>query len=146
MARKHFPVTLDGNTYRLRLTISGQRSLKSRFGEDTMETILQAGTDSERMCALLTEALSWPDSGNSITDGEQFYDMLVDSDYAGQERFFCLAMDIATASGLLTAQQADDAKRALGKAVEETFRSANEAMSQGEAVQEENPTRNLPKT
>lgn len=146
MARKHFPVTLDGNTYRLRLTIGGQRSLKARFGEDTMETIFQAGTDSERMCALLTEALGWPDSGNTITDGEQFYDLLVDGGYAGQERFFALAMDIASASGLMTPRQADDAKRALGKAVQETFDTAYEAMGGEEAAQEVNPTRNLPKT
>jgi len=73
------------------------------------------------MCALLREALNWPGSGNEITDGEEFYDLLVDWGWHGQERFGWLAFDLAAASGLIADQQAEILKRRLHEAVQEAF-------------------------
>lgn len=121
MARKYHLIRLEGREYRLRLTLRGQRQLRDRFGEETLETVFLAATDGERMCALLTEALSWPESGNSVTDGEAFYDLLVDGGYRGQERFGGLAFDIAAASGLITEEQARQLKESLRTALEQAF-------------------------
>ena len=136
MARKHYPVTLDGITYRLRLTVGGQRSLQSRFGEETLQTVFLAAADSQRMCALLTEALSWPDSGNPITDGEQLYDLLVDGGWTGQERFGALAFDLAAASGLITEAQAKQLKSTLHTAMEDAFSHLGEG---DDRAQEQRP-------
>ena len=119
MARKYLPLRGDGAEYRLRLTLGGQRNLRSRFGEDTLQTVFLAAGDSERMCALLTEALSWPESGNTVTDGEVFYDLLVDWGYRGQEQFG--AFDLAACSGLITEGQAKQLKDTLHAAVAEAF-------------------------
>lgn len=121
MARNYFPLRGEGTEYRLRLTVGGQRALRNRFGEDTLQTILTAPADSERMCALLTEALRWPDSGNPITDGEQLYDLLVDWGWSGQEQFGALAFDIAAQSGILTRETAGRLKQTLHRAMEEAF-------------------------
>ena len=121
MARKYLPLRGDGAEYRLRLTLGGQRNLRSRFGEDTLQTVFLAAGDRERMCALLTEALSWPESGNTVTDGEVFYDLLVDWGYRGQERFGGLAFDLAACSGLITEGQAKQLKDTLHAAVAEAF-------------------------
>ena len=42
-----------------------------------------AATDSRRMVALLEEALNWEGNENPVTDGERFYDLLVDQGYCG---------------------------------------------------------------
>ncbi|MCD7881486.1 MAG: hypothetical protein LUG47_07485 [Clostridiales bacterium] len=121
MARKYLPLRGDGKEYRLRLTVGGQRNLRERFQEETLQTVLLAAGDSERLCALLGEALSWPGSGNDCPDGEQFLDLLVDWGYQGQARFGALAFDLAAASGLLTAEQAGQLKGALRSAVEQAY-------------------------
>lgn len=121
MARTYYLLRLEGQEYRLRLTLRGQRQLKDRFGEETLETVLLAAGDAERMCALLGEALSWPESGNPVTDGETFYDLLVDGGYRGQERFGALAFDIAVASGLMTEEQARQLKESLRTALRQVY-------------------------
>ena len=60
-------------------------------------------------------------SGNPITDGEEFYDLLVDWGYRGPVQFSALAFDIAAASGLLTEDQAERLKRSMAEATEEAF-------------------------
>lgn len=121
MSRTYNTLRLGEEQYRLRLTIRGQKHLAEQFGEDTLQTVLTAATDSVRMAALLEEALNWEGSGNGITDGEAFYDLLVDQGYCGQVQFSALAFDIAVTSGLMTRQQADQLNDSVAKAVEAAF-------------------------
>ncbi len=130
MARKYLPLRGEGKEFRLRLTVGGQRNLKARFGEDTLQTVLLAAGDSERMCALLTEALNWPGSENSLTDGEELYDLLVDWGWQGQERFGALALDLACAGGLMTEAQTRQVKQTLHTAMEEAFSHMEEQVQQ----------------
>lgn len=142
MARNYYPLRGEGAEYRLRLTVGGQRSLRARFGEDTLQTVLLAAGDTERMCALLTQALNWPDSGNPITDGEQLYDLLVDWGWSGQEQFGALAFELAAASGLITQDQAGKLKQTLHTAMEEAFTR----MDQGEPEEERPFPEDTPQT
>lgn len=87
MSRKYHTLRLGDSQYRLRLTIRGQNNLRDRFQEDTIQTVLGAATDSRRMVALLEEALNWEGNENPVTDGERFYDLLVDQGYCGQIQF-----------------------------------------------------------
>lgn len=121
MGRKYFPLRLGDIQYRLRLTIRGQRNLAERFGEETLQTVLGAATDSRRMTALLEEALNWEGNENLVTDGAQFYDLLVDQGYSGQIQFSNLAFDIAASSGLVTEKQAQALKESVAKAVTAVF-------------------------
>ena len=106
MSRKYHTLRLGDSQYRLRLTIRGQNNLRDRFQEDTIQTVLGAATDSRRMVALLEEALNWEGNENPVTDGERFYDLLVDQGYCGQIQFSGLAFDIAACSWLVTVEQA----------------------------------------
>ncbi|HIS52365.1 MAG TPA: hypothetical protein IAC15_06460 [Candidatus Onthomonas avicola] len=141
MMRKCVPLRLDGGEYRLRLTLRGQRRLRERFGEETLQTVLLAAADGERMSALLGEALEWEGANNPTTDGEALYDLLVDAGYHGQERFGALAFDIAAASGLLSERQVGQLKDALRETVEQAFgemlRGAREDGSAHPEMQEE---------
>lgn len=135
MKRKHYPVTIDGTTYKLRLTRAGQRALRMQYDEPPLSVVLDAQSDEDKMCSLLTQALSWPDSGNPITDGEQLYDLLVDSGYAGPEQFCGLALEIAAASGLMTAEQAGKTRQKLASVFRQAFEDGVVELETGE-----NPT------
>lgn len=139
MSRTCHALRLGEEQYRLRLTIRGQKHLAERFGEDTLQTVLTAAGDGERMAALLEEALNWEGSGNGVTDGEVFYDLLVDHGYQGQAQFGALAFDIAAASGLVTADQAGRLKRTVAQAVEEAFAGLDRPGEAGGAPEEAPP-------
>lgn len=146
MARKAYELTLEGRTYRLRLTAGGQRRLRERFEEEALQAVLSAPGDLERLCALLGEALDWDGSGNAVTDGAAFYDLLVDAGYAGQERFASLACEIARVSGLMDAETAGQVARFTRQALREAYRHldalAQEPAPAGPETAEEteNPT------
>lgn len=129
MSKRHFKLMLDGEIVKLRLTAAGQRSLREELDEDILETVLDAATDSGKLSALLGAALNWKGNANSIRNGEELFDRLVDEGWGGQAQFGGLALDIAAASGVLSEEQAEQAKRMLGRAVDEAFRQ----LSEGEA-------------
>lgn len=133
MAKRTYDITVGGECFRLRLTLGGQRALKERFGEEALESVLTAAVDGERMAALLTQALSWAGNSNRITDGEVFYDHLVDCGWGGQEDFGPLACEIAAHSGLISREQADKLKRSLLESVSQAFDALN--------IEEEAPQR-----
>lgn len=140
MSRKYHNLRLGDAQYHLRLTIRGQKNLAERFQEDALQTVLTAAADSRRMAALLEEALNWEGSGNPITDGEAFYDLLVDQGYCGQVRFGGLAFDIAVASGLMTADQAGQLKTSVAQAVEQVFAHLDQPLEADEAAPFAGPT------
>lgn len=130
--KKALKLRVAGQEYRLRLTLGGQKRLKERFAEETLQTVLAAAGDSECMAALLGEALDWEGSGNAVTDGEAFYDLLVDCGYAGQAAFGGLAFDIAACSGLISEAQARTLKKTLTEAVDRAFQQVEAGgLSQG---------------
>ena len=139
MSRKYHTLRLGDDQYRLRLTIRGQNNLRERFQEDTIQTVLGAATDSRRMVALLEEALNWEGYENAVTDGERFYDLLVDQGYCGQIQFSGLAFDIAACSGLVTAEQAKTLKESVAKAVTDAYAVIREGKEAEEVPEEERP-------
>ena len=139
MSRKYHTLRLGDDQYRLRLTIRGQNNLRERFQEDTIQTVLGAATDSRRMVALLEEALNWEGYENAVTDGERFYDLLVDQGYCGQIQFSGLAFDIAACSGLVTAEQAKTLKQSVAKAVTDAYADIREGKEAEEVPEEERP-------
>jgi hypothetical protein len=65
--KRAYILHLDGEQVRLRLTVAGQRSLRERFGEDSLQIILESAADAEKMAALLEAALNW--SGSDVVRG-----------------------------------------------------------------------------
>jgi hypothetical protein len=130
--KRAYILHLDGEQVRLRLTVAGQRSLRERFGEDSLQIILESAADAEKMAALLEAALNWSGSENTIRSGEELYDRLVDEGWSGQAQFGGLAFDIAAASGLVSPEQARQLKQAVAQAVEEAFQMLEEDGEDGD--------------
>lgn len=101
----------------LRLTCGGQRRLKEMFEDETMSILMGAINEIDKMVAVLDTALNYKNNDNSITDGEELYDLLVDNDTCGNEEFAKIITDIAVCSGIIKKDQANS----LVKSVEKTY-------------------------
>lgn len=105
--------------FNLRLTVGSQLKLKKLCGEEGIKLIFSVMDDLELMLKLLTEALSFKDNENPVTDGEQFYEILVNNGYCGKEDFARLIFKIAVSSGIIKSEQEEK----LSKMIEDTYSS-----------------------
>lgn len=106
---KSYDVTLENgkNTVNLslRINVAAQKMLKKKYNEDAIASILSAVSDVDKMTYIFGLALNYKNNENAITDGEEFYDLLVDNGYAGQNDFMRLLTSVAAASGLISEKQ-----------------------------------------
>jgi len=104
MTRTAYEIKLnDGTTVSLRLTLGGQINLKKRHKVENALAVFFTAMDDPEVCAdLLTEALNYTGNTNTIQDGAELYDLLVDSGYADSDDFVPLLTSIACISGLLS--------------------------------------------
>ena len=97
----------------LRLTIRQLLELKkllNRKGaniEDYYDVVVGSITDPEIAIEYLQAALNFNGNTNTITDGADLYDLLVDNGYAGPEAFVPVYAGIAVVSGILSQRKAD---------------------------------------
>lgn len=108
-------------TVHLRLTVAAQLRLKNRFKEDTLDVILSASSDPERLLAVLDEALHFNDDPNGDLTGEALYDALVDSGVSGVDAFSSILFQLANVSGLLSDTQAEKLSAGIEKMVNAAF-------------------------
>lgn len=119
MGRQCYKLNLNGEEYKLRLTMAGQKALMERSpGQKVLAIIMGAVDDLDDMEALLTEALNWEGNNNKIHSGAELYDALVDAGYSGSEDFLRLCLNIAKNAGLLKQDDRDRLERIVGKAVQ----------------------------
>ena len=119
--KSYLPLTAGDQTFRLRLTMAGQKALRDKWGEDILTLLLSAAGEGEKLCDLLTQALTWPGNDNPIQEGEALYDLLVDQGWRGQAAFAGLAFDLGEAAGLLTKDQVRELKDSVDRAFAEAF-------------------------
>ncbi len=126
--KKHvYTLRVGGEEVQLRLTMAGQRALRKEWDEEIMPFLVSAAADGERFCSLLTQCLNWEGNENSVTDGAELYDLLVDEGWQGQAVFTALTFDLAAESGLLTREQADTLTETVLHAYDTAFASLEEA-------------------
>lgn len=119
MARKSYELTLNGEKFKLRLTMAGQKALMERFpGQNVLAIIMGASDDLDYMEALLSEALNWEGNPNTIHSGAELYDALVDAGHAGTKDFMVVALNIAKNAGIINQDARDRLERVTGKAID----------------------------
>ena len=123
---------LDGKTYSFRLTIGAQRELREKYHEETIQTVLSAPNDMDKMSDLLGAAAAYPGNTNAVTDGDTIYDLLVDDGVCGPVGFTEVAAQIAVASGIFDQKSHD--------AVSETIRRDWDSVWDGLADKKADPT------
>lgn len=93
--------------FNLRLSVGAQLKLKKECKEEGVQLVFAAMDDLELMLKVFTAALTFKDNENEITDGAEFYELLVDNGYSGKEAFAQLIFEIAAASGIIKENQSE---------------------------------------
>lgn len=97
--------TADGGTVEvsLRLNLLAQKKLKAKYREDggSMQTLIKAMDDPERLCDVLTGSLGWAGNENTVKDGETLYELLADNEMLGRVGTTEVLTSIARASGIV---------------------------------------------
>ena len=79
------------------------------------------------MLAVFKEALNYKDNDNTIKDGEELYDLIVDADMGGVSGFQKILTGIARESGLLTEKEMETINKKAETFVEDAFSDEDDA-------------------
>lgn len=119
MARRCYTLKVGNETFKLRLTLAGQKEIKRCAPDaEVLDTIMSAVTDPEAMDVVLTQVLSWEGNENKIQSGEKLYDKIVDAENGGQVYFTKLLLGIVENAGLMTEEQRVKLERRVTRAIE----------------------------
>lgn len=110
-----YDIEVGEKTVSLRLTIASQLKLKNKFKQETIDIILEAANNPEKLLAVFNEALSFKGNENDGITGEELYDALVDNGTKGIDAFAAVLFEIANASGILSDKQKEQVKSGIEK-------------------------------
>lgn len=116
-----YDIEIGDRTVSLRLTISAQLKLKNKFHQETIDTILEAANNPEKLLAVFDEALSFKGNENGDITGEELYDALVDNGTKGVNAFAEILFEIANASGVLSDKQKNQVASGINRTYEAIF-------------------------
>lgn len=105
---------LDGSTpvtVKLRLSVGAQIELADRWKENTIATLLNAGNDINRLNDVLTKALKFKGSDNTIQKGSELIELLADNGLSGM----AAKQKLLTAIGVVSGIVSEDEKAGLDK-------------------------------
>lgn len=119
--RATLPLDLKDETVHLRLTVAGQMRLEKKYKTDCMSILFDAANSTEKAVDVLDEALKWNGNENTITNGMDLYDALVDCGYKGMDGFADLFCKVAAVSGILNDEHAEKASSGVKKTVDAVF-------------------------
>lgn len=109
--------------FALRFPVASQLKFKKKYKLEGVQAVLNCFDDLEMMLDFFTEALSFKDNNNPVTDGAEFYDILVNNGYCGQEDFTKLVLEIAACSGIVKKEQGEKVAEAISETYSAMFDS-----------------------
>lgn len=104
---KELEVNGEKKTFHLRFPVMAQLEFKKKYNEEGMSAVMSTADDLEKQLFFLEKALSFKDNPNPVTDGKEFYEILVNNGYGGNEDFASLIFEIAAVSGILKKEQSE---------------------------------------
>lgn len=122
MARRCYKLKVGKEEFNLRLTLAGQKSLMEKNPDiPVLAIIMSAADDPTDMENLLTEALNWDGNENTVHDGAELYDLMVDNGFCGAKRFAEVALGIAHNAGLLNEDERKKVERVVNHQLNRAF-------------------------
>lgn len=136
--------TADGKelSVNLRLTAMAQVELKKKYKEDqgTLDTLLDAVDDVEKMVDVLSAALKWSGNDNPAISGAELYDLMAANDLLGHVGKAEVMTSLARASGLISKETKDSIDAGMAKRVGRAFDRLGDGETPGEDTEE--PSKN----
>lgn len=122
MARRSYELKLGKESFKLRLTLAGQKALMQKSPDTPILAIIMSAVDDPvDMENLLTEALNWEGNENAVQYGAELYDKMVDAGYCGAKKFMEVVLGIAHNAGLLDEPERNKVSRAIKHQLDSTF-------------------------
>lgn len=118
----------------LRLTISGQMSLKKKWKESTTDTLFGAMDDIERMVDVMTKALTYTGNKNTIKTGEELVDLMAANGMLGMANKQKVITAIGQTSGIFSEKE----KEAIDTRAERMIEKALAGLDEDESEEVKN--------
>lgn len=109
--------------FQLRFPVMAQLEFKKKYNEEGMSAVMSTADDLEKQLFFLEKSLSFKDNQNPVTDGKEFYEILVNNGYGGNEDFASLIFEIASVSGILKEEQSKKLSDVFNKTYDAIFDS-----------------------
>ena len=141
MFTKHYDLTINtpagSDTIMLRLPFLSQSNLCKKYKTGTVQLLLDAATDNDVLVDVLTNSLMWKGNSNSIKDGAELVELLIDNGVITDDVSRAkLMLNIAEASGVVSAEKRDTIIKAITKKENDTLNSILEEDTESEAEEE----------
>lgn len=120
-------ITVGKEKFKLRITAQGQKNLIQEHGKTffglVSESMEPGGVG---IIDILTEALNFKGNDNSVTDGDELYDLMIDAGY-DQEKIFKTVVETGKTSGILSEKEAQTFLRVTKQVKTGVFQKLEEA-------------------
>ena len=128
MFTKHYDLTINtpagSDTIMLRLPFLLQSNLCKKYKTGTVQLLLDAATDNDVLVDVLTNSLGWKGNANNIKDGAELVELLIDNGVITDDVSRAkLMLNIAEASGVVSAEKRDTIIKAITKRENDTLNS-----------------------
>lgn len=138
MFTKHYDLTINtpagSDTIMLRLPFLAQSNLCKKYKTGTVQLLLDAATDNDVLVDVLTNSLMWKGNSNNIKDGAELVELLIDNGVIADDVSRAkLMLNIAEASGVVSAEKRDTIIKAITKKENDTLNSILEEDTETEA-------------
>ncbi|WP_270601550.1 hypothetical protein [Anaerostipes hominis (ex Lee et al. 2021)] len=139
-------ITVGEEKFKLRITAQGQKNLiqeheKTFFGL-VSESMEPGGVG---IIDILTEALNFKGNDNTVTDGAELYDLMIDAGY-DQEKIFKTVVETGKTSGILSEKEAQTFLRVTKQVKTGVFQRLEEAAEDLAGTEEEEVEKGPEKT
>ena len=128
MFTKHYDLTINtangSDTIMLRLPFLAQSNLCKKYKTGTVQLLLDAATDNDVLVDVLTNSLMWKGNSNTVKDGAELVELLIDNGVITDDVSRAkLMLNIAEASGIVSAEKRDTIIKAITKRESDTLNS-----------------------
>lgn len=128
MFTKHYDLTINtpagSDTIMLRLPFLSQSNLCKKYKTGTVQLLLDAATDNDVLVDVLTNSLTWKGNSNTVKDGAELVELLIDNGVITDDVSRAkLMLNIAEASGVVSAEKRDTIIKAITKRENDTLNS-----------------------
>ena len=99
-------ITIGKEKFKLRITAQGQKNLIQEHGKTFFALVSESMEPGGiGIVDILTEALNFKGNDNTVTDGAELYDLMIDAGY-DQGRIFKTVVETGKISGILSEEEA----------------------------------------
>lgn len=130
-------ITVGKEKFKLRITAQGQKNLIQEHGKTFFALVSESmEPGGVGIIDIFTEALNFKGNDNTVTDGDELYDLMIDAGY-DQEKIFKTVVETGKISGILSAEEAKIFQSVTKNVKSSVFQKLEEAAEELVGIEDE---------